>query len=410
MPIRPFQFVHASDLHLERPPSGVEEVPDHLKRLFIDAAYRAAEKVFDTAVTSQADFLLLVGDILDPDLAGPRGCVFLSDQCERLKQRGIKVYWAGGRSDHAELWPSGLDVPDNVHLFPRGPVTRVVHERDEEPLAELLGVSRGERKRIRPADFAGDPGAPFTIAVTYGTSEGEGMGNRPVHYWALGGEHTRRTLTTAPAVAHYPGTPQGRRPRDSGPRGCTVVQVDDSARVRTNFVATDVLRWQDERVLLTQNTPREQFERQLHERATALWGTGLGPDMLVSWTVVGSPALGARLQWGTLETELLNRLRNEFGSRRPGLWSASIGPDTRVELPAKWYEQESLLGEMLRSLRKLNEPDAATPDLHPLLPARDTGGLLAGAVNLTDPATRAQVLEEAALLAVDMLSHEESPS
>ncbi len=71
MPIRPFQFVHASDLHLERPPSGVEEVPDHLKRLFIDAAYRAAEKVFDTAVTSQADFLLLVGDILDPDLAGP---------------------------------------------------------------------------------------------------------------------------------------------------------------------------------------------------------------------------------------------------------------------------------------------------------------------------------------------------
>jgi DNA repair exonuclease SbcCD nuclease subunit len=289
-------------------------------------------------------------------------------------------------------------------------VARLVHQRDEEPLAELLGVSRGERKRIRPADFAGDAGSPFTIAVTYGTSEGEGMAGRPIHYWALGGEHARRTLTIAPAVAHYPGTPQGRRPRDAGPRGCTVVQVDESARVRTSFVATDVLRWQDERVLVTQHTSRDQLERQLVERSAALWGTGLGPDMLVSWTIVGSPALAAKLQWGTYQADLLARLRSEYGSRRPALWSVTIAPDSHVELPDKWYEQESLLGEMLRTLRKLNEPDAPIPDLSPLLPARNTGGLLAGTVNLTDAATRAQVLEEAALLAVDMLSHEELPS
>ncbi len=410
MPIRPFHFVHASDLHLERPPGGVEEVPEHLRRAFVEAAYRAAEKVFDTALTAQADFLLLVGDVLDPDLAGPRGCVFLAEQCARLAQRGIQVYWAGGRSDHAELWPAGLDLPTNVHLFPRGQVARVLHERDEEPLAELLGISRGERKRIRPADFAGDAGSPFTIAVTYGSSDGEGMSGRPVHYWALGGEHARRTLTTSPAVAHYSGTPQGRRPRDSGPRGCTLVQVDESARVRTSFVATDVLRWQDERVLVTQHTTREQLERQMVERAAALWGTGLGPDMLVSWTIVGSSALGAKLQWGTMETDLLSRLRNEYGSRRPALWSVRIAPDCRVELPEKWYEQESLLGEMLRTLRSLNAPDAAPLDLNPLLTARDAGGLMAGAVNLSDPATRSQVLEEAALLAVDMLSHQESPS
>lgn len=410
MPIRPFNFVHASDLHLERPPGGVEEVPDHLRRLFVEAPYRAAEKVFDTALTAQADFLLLVGDILDPDLAGPRGCVFLAEQCARLAQRNIQIYWAGGRSDHVDLWPAGLDLPNNVHLFPRSQVAQVMHERDDEPLALLLGISRGDRKRIRPADFAGEAGSPFTIAVTYGLADGEGMAGRPVHYWALGGEHARRSVLTSPSVAHYPGTPQGRRPRESGPRGCTMVQVDDAARVRTSFVATDVLRWQDERVLLTQHTSRDQLERQLVERVAALWGTGLGPDMLINWTVAGSASIAAKLQWGSLETDLLSRLRNEYGSRRPALWSVAIGPDGHGEFPARWYEQESLLGEMLRSLRRLGEPEAEPLDLAPLLGSKHGVGGMADAVSLSDPEARSRVLEEAALLAVDMLSHEESPS
>lgn len=407
MPIRPFCFVHASDLHLERPPGGIEEVPDHLRRLFVDAPYRAAEKVFDCALTNQADFVLLVGDVMDPDLAGPRGCVFVAEQCARLAQRGIRVYWAGGRSDHAELWPSGLDLPANVHLFPRGQVAQVTHERDDEPLAVLLGVSRGERKKIRPGEFAGEPGSPFTIAVTYGLADGEGLAGRPVHYWALGGEHARRSVMTSPTVAHYSGTPQGRRPRESGPRGCTMVQVDEAGRVRTSFVATDVLRWQDERVLVTQHTTREQLERQLAERAAALWGTGLGPEILVSWTVAGSPALAAKLAWGSLEPELLARLRNEYGSRRPALWSVSITPDTRVELPSKWYEQESLLGEMLRTLDQMDSADAPPLDLKPLLAEQVAAGPVAAAADLSDPAARNRVLESAALLAVDMLSHEE---
>ena len=30
----PFRFIHASDLHLERPLMGVAEVPDHLRDCF----------------------------------------------------------------------------------------------------------------------------------------------------------------------------------------------------------------------------------------------------------------------------------------------------------------------------------------------------------------------------------------
>jgi DNA repair protein SbcD/Mre11 len=46
MPTRPLRFVHTSDLHLEQPPFGIAQVPEHLRELFLECAYWAAERVF----------------------------------------------------------------------------------------------------------------------------------------------------------------------------------------------------------------------------------------------------------------------------------------------------------------------------------------------------------------------------
>ena len=35
----PLKFIHASDLHLDRPFSGVAEAPPHIRKALIDAAY-----------------------------------------------------------------------------------------------------------------------------------------------------------------------------------------------------------------------------------------------------------------------------------------------------------------------------------------------------------------------------------
>ena len=72
----PFRFVHASDFHLELPPLGVAEVPDHLRELFIESAYWAAERVFETVLAEEAELLVLSGDILHPQHTGPRGPLF----------------------------------------------------------------------------------------------------------------------------------------------------------------------------------------------------------------------------------------------------------------------------------------------------------------------------------------------
>ena len=69
------RLLHASDLHLERVPTGLPTIPDHLLSRLVDSAYAAARRVFETAIAENVDALILAGDVVDVSLAGPRAVV-----------------------------------------------------------------------------------------------------------------------------------------------------------------------------------------------------------------------------------------------------------------------------------------------------------------------------------------------
>src|SRR5262245_8927628 len=116
MPVEPFRFVQAADLHLEEPVQGLAEVPDQLRATPLDAPFIAAERIFDATLAESADFLVLSGDVISARHASPRGITFLLDQFERLAVREIAIYWAGGEEDSPEDWPAAAKLPPNVHL------------------------------------------------------------------------------------------------------------------------------------------------------------------------------------------------------------------------------------------------------------------------------------------------------
>src|SRR5262245_35055356 len=102
---RPFRFLHAADLHLDRQPADIAEVPEQLADLLIDCPLRAAERLFDAAIDQRVDFVILAGDVIDPARCSPRELLFLVEQFQRLKGRNIAVYWCGGANDSAAAWP-----------------------------------------------------------------------------------------------------------------------------------------------------------------------------------------------------------------------------------------------------------------------------------------------------------------
>src|SRR5690606_6948740 len=137
----PLRFVHAGDLHLERPLTGVSEIPAHLREAFLEAPYLAAEQIFETALTEGADALLLSGDVVHLDKAGPRAIVFLLEQFRRLADHNIAVYWAGGQVDPVDAWPVTATLPPNVHRFPSGRVGNFEHQRNDKTIVRVQGIS-----------------------------------------------------------------------------------------------------------------------------------------------------------------------------------------------------------------------------------------------------------------------------
>jgi DNA repair exonuclease SbcCD nuclease subunit len=407
---RSFRFLHAGDLHLDVPPGSLAEVPEVLRGALADAPYRAAERVFDAAVKFQVDFLVLAGDVVDPALSGPRAIVFLDEQFRRLADHGIRVYWAGGSSDQFEQFVDAWPLPENVLRFPQFRVQRLVHHRGGEPLMHILGTSTDGQTSLDGADFTIDPAGLFSVAVAHGTSDVDALTNRGIHFWALGGSHVRRTLASGPLTIHDCGTTQGRHAGESGPHGCTLVQVDETDRVRTTFIPTDAVRYLDERVTVDETTAYEQLFEILTQRVAELLVDPFGPELVVRFSIVGSRALAERLRPGRWSAELVSRLRGEHGAKRPAAWTVSVEAPSALDVPDELYDEKTLLGEYLRTVRHFLESPDERLNLAPYLAERHLAGHLGALGSLDGPSVRRRVLAEAAALGIELLSPRETGS
>lgn len=401
MSSRAIRYIHAGDFHLEQPMHGLDLVPDHLRDLLVDAPLKAAERVFEAAVLEEVDFVLLTGDILDAESAGPRAIDFLLHHFETLREHDITVYWAGGRVDPPDRWPELIPLPQNVRVFPRGHVDETLFLPDDDMPVMIAGTS-SDGRLVRGADFRVDP-AHLTIAVAHGRCEMDGLSSQGVHYWALGGEHQRRTVFDSPHVAHYAGTPQGRCPEEEGAHGCTLVTIDADRRVRLQFVPTDVVRFHQETLSLGKDVPTEELERRIAERLRDLAHDAADHPVLVSWRIEGSGRLvGGRRNPGAID-ELLQRLRDQYGHGARPTWSASLEFASADAPPAHYYEEDTLLGDYLRAIRDRAHPTGERFDVESQLPERHAHGPLASLVTLPDGAERTRVFHEAAVLGVSLL-------
>jgi DNA repair protein SbcD/Mre11 len=400
---QPLRLVHASDLHLEQPVYGLPEVPDHLRELLVEAPYHAAEQVFETALAEDVDAVLLAGDVLNVDRAGPPAIVLLLDQFARLAERGIQVYWAGGAVDTPDSWPRSVTLPSNVHVFPIGRVESLDLARAGEVIARVQGTSRPEGGEVETRGFHRDVHGLFTIGVAHGTTDSAGHEGDRVHYMALGGRHLQQTVDEQPGIAHYCGTPQGRGPTETGPHGCTVVTVDETGRAKTKFVATDTIRWIDQALEVTATTKEEQLRDRMIERLEKLQAQHPGVDLFVRWTVRGAGPLVNRLRPNSLADELLVDLRRKFGERSPVAWSASITCDSPLSVPAEWYDQETCLGDFLRVVRDFELHE--TPlDLRPFLPENVRDEFLESIGQIESDEANKELLCRASKLGVDLLT------
>lgn len=393
------RFLHAGDFQLGRPLSGLTEVPEELRERLIDAPRLAAQRVFETAILEEVDFLLLSGNILDPRAADPRGMAFLLEQFELLAEHRIATYWVGGELDRPRHWPEEIALPAGVHVFAEDRVEQCVHRREGLAMANVLGTSG---RQFRSTEFRHEPQAPVTVAVAHAQVDPASLEHLPVDYWALGGRPEHQVLATNTTTAHYAGSPQGVHPGETGAHGCVLVRTGDAGRAQAQFVPTDTVRWQQLQVAGSEAMSRDQLQGLLMERLRGL-ATEAGDRPLLVRCVVGAAGrLGARLRQEGLDKEVLHALRRQLVKASPPVWPVSLEAPFTGEMPDDWREEDTILGDYLRAVEEYRD-NRQRLDIHPFLAGSAASRDLQAILAISSDDLRDSVLQQAVEVGADLL-------
>lgn len=249
------KFVHAADIHLDSPLRNLglrEGAPVERLRL---ATREAFERLVDLCIEQKVAFLVLAGDLYDGDCANMQIAVFLRLQLARLGRAGIRVVIKKGNHDAENRITSGLGLPDNTRVLRDSRPETIVLDGLPVPVA-LHGQSfkagpvRENLASGYPVPIAGH----LNIGVLHTSLGGHGehaeyapcalsdLTTRGYAYWALGHVHKVAELARDPWVV-YSGNLQGRHVRETGPKGCLLVETEGERVVSARPVALDVIRW-----------------------------------------------------------------------------------------------------------------------------------------------------------------------
>lgn len=250
-----FRFLHTADLHLDSPLRGLAAREDVGSQVLLGASRKAFENLISLAISEKVDFLVIAGDVYDGDWKGYETGLFFVRGMARLLRAGIPVYLISGNHDAASVITKTLALPENVSVFSsRSPST---HTLDRWPVA-IHGMSFPRRavdenlvpKYPPPVDGKFNIGLLHTSLAgreghdTYAPCSVDDLVSKGYHYWALGHIHQPEIIHETPWIV-YPGNIQGRHSRETGPRGCRIVTVDDDLAVTDcAWHSLDIARWE----------------------------------------------------------------------------------------------------------------------------------------------------------------------
>lgn len=248
------KFIHAADIHLDSPLTGLSAYADAPTELLRTATRDAFSNLMSAAIDEQADFMIIAGDLYDGTWKDYNTGVFFSREMGRLNVAGIPVFIVYGNHDAESEMTKRLTLPPNVVAFGSN---RPHTHRIETLRVALHGQSFRQAATTDnlaigyPAPLAGW----LNIGVLHTALEGYAahasyapcalaeLAAKGYDYWALGHVHEYAVLDTDPWVV-FPGNLQGRHIRECGARGAVMVTVEDGRISTVERLITDVLRWQ----------------------------------------------------------------------------------------------------------------------------------------------------------------------
>jgi DNA repair protein SbcD/Mre11 len=248
-----FRFIHTGDIHLDSPLKGLSGQQGAAAERIRIATRVAFDNLVGQAIEEQVAFVIVAGDLYDGDWRDYQTGLFFVRQMGRLAQAGIPVFLLYGNHDAESQITRRLVLPPNVQVFSaRRPETF----RLENCQVALHGQSFRQRDitdNLVPA-YPSPTAGCFNMGIlhtglggmgghaNYAPCAIEDLVNKGYDYWALAHVHQAAVLHERPHVA-FCGNLQGRHIRESGPKGASLVAVEDGQIEEISPLYVDVVRW-----------------------------------------------------------------------------------------------------------------------------------------------------------------------
>lgn len=247
------KFIHAADIHLDSPLSGLAAYKDAPADLLRTVTRDAFTKLVDEAIEEAVDFMVIAGDLYDGSWKDYNTGHFFCREMGRLNKVGIPVYLLFGNHDADSEMTKRLTLPPNVHQFESRKANTFLI--DELKVA-LHGRSYKDAATFEnlAASYPEPVAGWLNIGVLHTALEGNSehanyapcslaeLNAKSYQYWALGHVHEHAILQESPWVV-FPGNLQGRHIRETGERGAILVTADETGIQSVERLLVDVLRW-----------------------------------------------------------------------------------------------------------------------------------------------------------------------
>ena len=249
------KFIHAADIHLDSPLHKLEAYEGIPVEEMRHATRRAFENLINLAIEEEVDFVLIAGDLYDSDWKDYNTGLYLVSQLTKLREAEIPVFIIAGNHDALSKITKTLRLPEGVTMFPSNKATTAVIE-DLGIAIHGRSFSSAVMKKNLAQNYPSKMRGYFNIGLlhtslngregheTYAPCSLDDLLNKGYDYWALGHAHKREIAHKQEPVIAFSGNTQGRHIRETGPKGCFIVKINDAGKVRLDFRSLDVVRWE----------------------------------------------------------------------------------------------------------------------------------------------------------------------
>jgi exonuclease SbcD len=358
------RFIHCADIHLDSPLRGLEFYDGAPAEEMRHATRRAFANVVDLAIDRAADFVLIAGDIFDGDWPDFNTGLYFASQLRRLADADIRVFLIHGNHDAVSKLTKSVPLPRNVFSFPANrPATEVI---------ESLGVAihgqsfasesvTTDLSAAYPAPHAGllNIGLLHTALSgreghqPYAPTSADRLTDKGYDYWALGHVHCREIVRASPWIV-FPGNTQGRHARETGAKGCMVVEAEPGVGIHSaEFVPTDVARWHQIGIDIADLSSEDDLHAAVQAQVRATQASAEDRILALRLTLSGR---------GTLHHSIVSNREAIRAQLAASIGEASAGmawlEKVRIKLTApldlpRLAERDDPIGLLIRSLESL---------------------------------------------------------